>query len=171
MQPFELNPDMRAGGEDLATLLAKKGLSPQQLERSKAVLAERGEALGFSFSPNRDRIYNTFDAHRLLYWAGLEGRAVELKKALLEAYHGRAEDVSSHDVLARAAVSVGLDEARARAVLTSDEHAVVVREREQFYQARGVSGVPAIIFNDQHLISGGQPPEVFEQALKELASQ
>ena len=173
-QPFELNPAMPPEGEDTVQHLSKKyGMSPAQLAQGRETLRQRGAEVGFTFG-ERPRVWNTFDAHRLLHWAGLEGndkQQRELKHALLAAYHSRAENPGAHDVLLRLAGEVGLDVERARAILASDEFADEVRERERFYQQQGIHSVPAVIINDRHLISGGQPPEVFEQALRQIAAQ
>ena len=172
-QPFELNPDMPPGGEEINEHLARKyGGTPAQFEANRAAIRERGAAVGFSFNPaGRGRIYNTFNAHRLLHWAGQQGddQQLALKRALLEAYHGRSEAVEQDDVLLAAVKKAGLDEARAQEILASDEFAAEVRAAERHYQQAGISSVPAVIINDRHLISGGQPPEVFEQALRQLA--
>ena len=173
-QPFELNPAMPPEGEDTVQHLAKKyGASPAQLARGRETLRERGAAVGFTFG-DRPRIWNTFDAHRLLHWAALEGPADsqrKLKLALLAAYHTQAQNPGAQDVLLRLAGEVGLNVERARAILASDEFAADVRERERFYQQLGIHSVPAVIINDRHLISGGQPPEVFEQALRQIAAE
>lgn len=172
-QPFELNPKMAVEGEDVAEHLARKyGSTPAQLAANREAIRARGAALGFTFN-QRDRIYNTFDAHRLLHWAGIggNGKQVELKHALLVAYFTNGIDVSAHAELVRIADSVGLDSARAAKVLESDEFAQEVYEREQHYTGNGINSVPAVIINNQHLISGGQPVEVFEDALRRLASQ
>ena len=172
-QPFELNPDMPPGGEDVNEHLARKyGGTPAQFEANRAAIRQRGAAVGFEFNPaGRGRIYNTFNAHRLLHWAGQQGddQQLALKRALLEAYHGRSEAVEQDDVLLAAVKKAGLDEARAQEILASDEFAAEVRAAERHYQQAGISSVPAVIINDRHLISGGQPPEVFEQALRQLA--
>lgn len=171
-QPFELNPALPAEGEDAAEHLARKyGASPDQLAKNRAVIRERGAAVGFTFG-DRPRVWNTFDAHRLLHWAGLESAAKQsaLKHALLTAYHANAENPGARDVLLRAAQQVGLDGARAAAIVDSDEYGAEVRERERHWQQLGIHSVPAVIIDDRHLISGGQPPEVFERALRELAA-
>ena len=170
-QPFELNPQMVAEGENITEHLAKKyGSTPEQAAGAQANIRERGEALGFEFNMDkRGRIYNTFIAHRLLHWAEMEGKQVELKKALLKAYFTDGENPSDTALLVRVAASVGLDAVRALAILDSNEFADAVREQERFYQQAGINSVPATILNDQHLISGGQSPEVFEQALRQIA--
>ncbi len=191
-QPFELNPALPPEGEDAVEHLSRKyGAPPEQLARNRAVLRERGAAVGFAFG-DRPRVWNTFDAHRLLYWAGHEpagppqgripecaarrcssqagGRQSALKHALLTAYHARAENPGARDVLLRAAAEVGLDVARAASILDSGEYAGEVRARERHWQQLGIDSVPAVIIDDKHLISGGQPPEVFERALRELAA-
>jgi predicted DsbA family dithiol-disulfide isomerase len=174
-QPFELNPRMAPEGEDTTEHLAKKyGIGEAEIARNREHIRARGAALGFTFDmAARARIYNTFDAHRLLHWAGTqgEGRQLALKQALLKAYFTDGQDPSSHDVLVRYAEGAGLDGAQAREVLASGAYANEVRDAEQYYQERGIHSVPAVIIDDTHLISGGQPPEVFEQALRQLAQQ
>ncbi|WP_017463090.1 DsbA family oxidoreductase [Dyella ginsengisoli] len=170
-QPFELNPQMAPEGEDIAEHLGHKyGLNAAQLAQNQEAIRQRGAAVGFTFA-NQDkrRIYNTFDAHRLLHWAEAAGRQHALKRALLVAYFTDGRDVSNHEVLADVAGSVGLDVVEARAVLASDRYAEDVRGDEQFFLRAGIRSVPAVIVNRQHLISGGQPPEVFEQALRQIA--
>ncbi len=171
-RPFELNPQMAPEGEDAAEHLARKyGLSPQQLAHNREMIRQRGADVGFEFGP-RTRVWNTFDAHRLLHWAGLEGLARQraLKRALLRAYHGRGENPGSHDVLLKAAQEAGLDVGRARDVLASERYADDVRAEERHWQQLGIHAVPSVIVDERHLIQGAQPPEVFERALRELAA-
>jgi predicted DsbA family dithiol-disulfide isomerase len=173
VQPFELNPQMGPEGQDIGEHIAEKyGSTPEQQEQTREMIRQRGADVGFAFEMGkRGRIYNTFDAHRLLHWAEGQGRQRDLKMALFEAYFTRGEDPSSHEVLARAAGEVGLDKGEAMHILASGEYADEVREREQFFQRAGIHSVPAVIINQRHLISGGQPPEVFEQALREIVAQ
>lgn len=172
-QPFELNPDMAPEGESIAEHLGRKyGLSPAQLAQNGEALRRRGEALGFHFDlQKRDRIYNTFDAHRLLHWAGGLGATQQhaLKRALLQAYHAEGRDVSDRDTLVAIASAAGLDATEARDVLQTGRFAAEVRERERFYQQHGIQAVPSVIFNERHLVQGGQPPETFEQVLRQLS--
>jgi len=170
-QPFELNPQMGPEGEDIVAHLSRKyGISAEQIAQNRQAIGARGAAVGFRFGP-RERTYNTFDAHRLLHWASIEGGQLALKTALLKAYHGDGENVSDHGVLERLASEAGLDATRARQVLSSEEYTDAVRERERFYQAQGISGVPAVVVEDRYLISGGQPPEVFEQTLLKIMAE
>lgn len=170
-QPFELNPQMAPEGENIAQHLAKKyGSTPEQAAGAQENIRARGAALGFTFNMDaRRRIYNTFNAHRLLHWAEGEGKQMALKKALLTAYFTDGENPSDTALLVRVAASVGLDAAQAQVILDGDAFAAEVRAQERFYQQAGINSVPAIVLNDQHLISGGQPPEVFEQALRQIA--
>ncbi len=172
-QPFELNVNMPPEGQDIGEHIAEKyGSTPEQIAQSREAIRARGASLGFTFSMDkRGRIYNTFDAHRLLHWAELAGRQRELKMALFDAYFTQGQDPSSHEVLVKAAADAGLDPDTARDIVTSGQYADEVRAREQFYQQNGISSVPAIIINERHLISGGQPPEVFEQALRQIITQ
>jgi predicted DsbA family dithiol-disulfide isomerase len=175
-QPFELNPQMGAEGQDITEHLTQKyGSTAEQQTQIRATIRQRGAEVGFAFNPEgRGRIWNTFDAHRLLHWAELEGAPGQqhaLKKALLAACHTRSEAMGQHAVLLACAVEVGLDRERAQTVLESGAFAQDVREREQFYTAHGIHSVRAVIINDRHLISGGQPAAVFEQALRRIATQ
>jgi predicted DsbA family dithiol-disulfide isomerase len=172
VQPFELNPQLGPEGEDaVAHLRAKYGMDEGQVAAGQERIRARGAELGFVFDmARRRRIHNTFDAHRLLHWAGDEGRQLELKRALLRAYFTDGGDIADHDVLVDIAAGAGLPEDRARAILASDEFAAEVRTVEQFFQQAGITGVPAIVIERKHLISGGQPPEVFEQALRQIAA-
>jgi predicted DsbA family dithiol-disulfide isomerase len=174
-QPFELNPDMPAGGQDLDEHLTEKyGSTPEQRVEIRDTIRRRGEEVGFTFSAEgRGRIYNTLDSHRLLHWAkytGRPGSQYALKKALLEAYQGRAENIESPEVLLAAVAKVGLPVGQARAILQSKEYETEVRALEEFYRRAGIHAVPAVIINDRHLISGGQPTDVFERALREIAA-
>jgi predicted DsbA family dithiol-disulfide isomerase len=172
LQPFELNPTMAAEGVDANDYLTSKyGMSQQQLAVNRARIVERGAAEGFAFG-TRSHIWNTFDAHRLLFWAGAEGPPQsqrELKRALLAAYHGNGRNPGAHDVLLEVAGQVGLPVDRAREVLERGEFAEHVRQAERFWQEAGIHSVPAIIVDRRHLISGGQPSAVFEQALRQIA--
>jgi predicted DsbA family dithiol-disulfide isomerase len=172
-QPFELNPGMAAEGEDAVEHLARKyGMTPEQVATNRERIRDRAAAVGFSMSAlGSRRLYNTFDAHRLLHWAELEGRQRELKHALFSAYFTDGQDVSSAEVLAAAAEKAGLDGAAAREVLATGRYADEVRQAEELWRSRGINSVPAVIVNDRYLISGGQPPDVFEQALRQIAAE
>jgi predicted DsbA family dithiol-disulfide isomerase len=171
-QPFELNPQMPAEGEDATEHLVRKyGSSAEQIDANREAIRARGAAVGFTFNMDRrSRVYNTIDAHRLLHWAELEGHQLALKQALLRAYFTEGEDVSAHDTLVRIASDAGLNADRARQILAGSEFADEVRTQEEFFTSRGIHSVPATIVNGQHLISGGQPPEAFEQALRQIAA-
>ena len=172
-QPFELNPNLPPEGESRFDNVARKyGIGREQAianrERQRGLAAQ----VGFDMvTTNESRFYNTFDAHRLLHWAGIEGRQKELKRALLAAYHGKMQNPGDHGVLVAASVSVGLDGDAAREVLTSGRYAAEVRDAEEKWQRAGISGVPAVVINDRTLISGAQPPEIFEQAIREAVRE
>lgn len=175
VQPFELNPQMPAGGQDITEHLTQKyGSTAEQQAQIRDTIRQRGADVGFAFNPSgRGRIYNTFDAHRLLHWAGLESpdRQLPLKKALLVACHSASQVMESSGVLLAAVAQAGLSVTRASEILASDEFAAEVRADEAFYTRQGIHSVPAVIINDRHLISGGQPVAVFEQALRQIAAE
>lgn len=173
-QPFELNPTMPAEGADAAEyLMAKYGMPREQLAVNRRRIVDRGAEVGFRFG-ERKHVWNTFDSHRLLYWAGVEGPAGSqhaLKAALLKAYHGEGRNPAAPEVLLEAATAAGLDTERARTVIAGKEFTDEVREAEQFWQQAGINAVPAVVINRRHLVSGGQPPEVFAQALRKIADE
>jgi predicted DsbA family dithiol-disulfide isomerase len=173
-QPFELNPGMPPGGQDIGEHLTQKyGSTPEQQEAAREMIRERGRAVGFEFrKEGRGRVYNTFDAHRLLHWAGTVDaqRQLALKKALLGAYFTQGRSPEDAQVLLDAVSTAGLDTARAREILAGDEFAQEVRQTERFFQEQGIHAVPAVIINDRHLIQGGQPVELFERALRQVAA-
>ena len=171
-QPFELNPQLGREGEDIGGHLQRKyGLDEAQVAENQQRIRQRGAELGVVFDMDaRSRIVNTFDAHRLLHWAEAQGKQGELKHGLLRAYFAEGRDVSGHATLVDVAGGVGLDRARAQAILASDEFADDVRQAEQFFLRNGIDSVPAIIIDQRHLVSGGQPPEVFERALRQIAA-
>lgn len=174
-QPFELNPAMPPEGEDVTEHIAHKyGATPEQQAATRETIRERGASVGFTFNPaGRGRIWNTFDAHRLIFWAGLQSPEAQhrIKRALLEAYHGRSLNPNETRVLVDCAVQAGLDADQARAVVDSAQYAEAVREQEQFFQEHGITSVPSVIVNNHYLIQGGQPAESFVKALRQIASQ
>jgi predicted DsbA family dithiol-disulfide isomerase len=172
-QPFELNPQMGPEGQDATEHIQQKyGASAEQQAKNRAGIAQRGAEVGFTFrKEGRGRVWNTFDAHRLLTWAGELGGSAQrdLKMALLKAYHGEGRSPADPAVLLDVVESVGLDRASAREVLESGKYADEVRQAEAHFQQLGIHAVPSVVINNRHLIQGGQPPEVFEQALRQIA--
>jgi len=173
LQPFELNPDMPREGQDVAEHVAQKfGGQTAQLDAARDAIKVRAADLGFTMAMKEDsRIYNSFDAHRLLHWAGLQGKGVELKLALFEAYFTDGANITDPDVLAAKAESVGLDSVEAREVLTSGRYTQEVRAAEETWRRAGINSVPSVIVNRKYLISGGQPAAAFEEALRRIAAE
>ncbi|MCR8930842.1 MULTISPECIES: DsbA family oxidoreductase [Pseudomonas] len=170
-KPFELNPDMPAEGEHaIAHMMRKYGRSAEQVADRNAMIIERGAQIGFHFDlEKRSHFHNTFDAHRLLFWAATQGLQRQLKQALLKAYFSDGQNPNDHATLVILAGAVGLDSQRAQAVLANGEFATEVRELERFYQQRGIDSVPAMVIDDQQLIAGSQSVAYYEQALRQAA--
>ena len=171
--PFELNPAMPAGGQNLTEHIAEKyGANPEQSEQNRTQLQAIGADLGidFQFSPD-SRIVNTFAAHQLLGWAQEHNLQHPLKMALFEAHFTRGLDVSQDAVLADIAAQVGLDLDEAVEVLTSARHASDTRERQQFWTDRGISGVPAMVFEGKYLLTGAQGVETYVQILGKIVAK
>lgn len=175
MQPFELNPDMPKGGQNTGERLMKKyGFDYARLQENRKVIAQRAAAVDMPMNQTDDsRSYNTFDAHRLLYWAGTLGQAEQLalKRSLLKTYHFDNLDTGETAVLVKAAQDAGLDGDAARETLEAGRYADEVRAEQAKWRQLGITSVPSVIIDDKYLVSGGQPPEVFEQALRQVAAE
>lgn len=170
---FELNPDHSGEGEPILPALARKyGRSEEEMRSTQNRMMVIARDLGLNFEKMQERFTcNTFDAHRLVKWAGEQGQQTGMKKTLFDAYFGRAENISDHEVLVRCVETLGLDATKARQVLDSDLYASAVREDEATYQQAGVSAVPAFIINGKYLISGAQEPDTLVQAFREIAEE
>ena len=175
-QPFELNPGMAAEGENVGEHIARKyGSTPEQSAANRAMITARAAEAwdGFDMRMGPDsRIWNTFDAHRLLHWAGTVGPAEQraLKEALFRTHFTDGRALPDAEVLADAAAAAGLDRDKAVEVLADDLYAAEVREAQALWRSRGISAVPAVVVEGKWLISGGQPAAVFEEALRKMAA-
>ncbi len=171
--PFELNPTMPEGGENLREHLARKyGTTTESSIEARQTLTRLGEEVGFLFNFSDDmRIYNTRKAHQLLMWANQHHKQHELEMALFEAYfcHGMSMDKS--EVLLEIAVKAGLDENECRNVLEDESWAKAVANTEQQWLQAGIQAVPAIIIEQKHLVSGAQTTEMLVDLLKEIADK
>ncbi len=174
-RPFELNPQIAPEGENIVEHIGRKyGSTPEQSARNRAMIIERAASVGFDMRMTADsRIWNTFDAHRLLHWAGETApeKQGDLKKALFRIHFTEGRNLTDAGELTAAAQAVGLDRAEAAEVLASDRYVRAVRSEEALWQSRGISSVPAVVVEGKYLISGGQPPEVFEDALRKIAAE
>lgn len=168
--PFELNPHMAPEGENLREhLAAKYGTTPEGSKKARARLTDLGAALGFTFNYADDmRMYNTFRSHQLIDWAEEQGKAHEAEMALMGAFFTHRRDVSDIGVLENVASEIGLDSDAARAMLESGARAEQVRAKEQFWTSRGIQGVPAMIFDRQHLVTGAQGEDNYARVLRHL---
>ncbi|WP_292069641.1 DsbA family oxidoreductase [Brevundimonas sp. UBA7534] len=174
-QPFELNPQIAPEGENIVDHIGRKyGSTPEQSAANRAMIKARAAEVGFDMRMGPDsRIWNTFDAHRLLHWAHetAPDRQKALKHALFTAHFTENKNITDAGVLTQAAQDAGLDRAEAAEVLASGRYAQAVRQAEELWRSRGITSVPAVVVQDKYLISGGQPPEVFEQALRRIADE
>jgi predicted DsbA family dithiol-disulfide isomerase len=171
-RPFELNPGMAPEGENIVEHIGRKyGSTPEQSAKNRAMITQRAAEAwpGFEMRIGEDsRIWNTFDAHRLLHWAGEQGREAQaaLKAALFRAHFTQGRDMTDAGVLTAAARDAGLDADAAGEVLASGRYADEVRGEQALWRSRGINAVPAVVVEGKWLISGGQPAGVFEEALR-----
>ena len=168
--PFELNPNMPADGQDMrAHLIEKYGITAAQSDTNRANMAALGQELGFQFNfADGFRMHNTFYAHQLLHWADEKGRKHDLKQALFEAHFTHGRNLSDRAVLVDIAAEIGLDRDEASAVLDDQRFAAQVRQEQQFWTKQGISGVPAVVFDRKHLVTGAQGVENYKSMLDQL---
>jgi predicted DsbA family dithiol-disulfide isomerase len=184
VRPFELNPQMAPEGENVGEHVARKyGSTPEQSAGARQMIHDRAAEVGFTMNTGPDsRIWNTFDSHRLLHLAApgsrpgvTAARAMAdqkaLKRELFDAHFTRGLNLTDPEVLADAAAAAGLDRDEAVAVLAEGRYAEAVRTEEALWVSRGINSVPAVVVEGKYLISGGQPVEVFEQALRKIAGE
>ena len=169
--PFELNPDMPPEGQNIREHIAEKyGSTPEQSDKSRKQMTALGADLGFEFRYTDDmRMHNTFNAHQLLHWADTQGRKHDLKLALFIAHFTDGRDLSDDAVLADVAGETGLDRAEALAVLADQRFASEVRQIENFWVQQGIRGVPAVVLDRKHLVTGAQGVENYTSILGQLA--
>ena len=168
--PFELNPNMPQEGQNIAEHLVEKyGITPEQSAANRANMTQAGADLGFDFQfqPN-SRMHNTFNTHQLLHWAGEQGRKDDMKMALFTAHFTYGRNLSDVSVLADIAAELNLDRGEALAVLEDQRFAQTIREQEALWTGRGIKGVPAVVFNNKHLVTGAQGTENFVKILEQL---
>ncbi len=170
--PFELNPGMPPEGQNIREHVAEKyGSTKEQSDASRVHMTQVGAEVGFEFRFADDKgMHNSFNQHQLLHWAEQQGRMHDLKMALFAAHFTHGRNLSDNAVLADVAAEIGLDRTAALAVLADQRFAAEVREAEQYWTGQGIQGVPAVVFNRRHLVSGAQGVENFTSILNQLAA-
>ena len=170
--PFELNPDMAPEGENLREhLAAKYGTTPEGSRQARTRLTELGAELGFSFNYADDmRMVNTFRAHQLIHWAGTRSREHDMKMALFAAFFTDRRDLNDDEVLGHCAGEIGLDRDEALTLLRDGRFQQAVRDAERTWLARGIQGVPAVIFDERYLLTGAQGTENYVSALEQIVA-
>ncbi len=170
--PFELNPDMPPEGQNLREHIVEKyGTTPEESDENRVKMTDLGAQLGFTFRFAEDmRMHNTFAVHRLLHWADGQGKGHDSKMALFAAHFTDRRDLSDEAVLADVAAEIGLNRADALAALADPHIAQEVRDAEAFWLRQGIRGVPAMVFDRRHLVTGAQGIENYTRILKQLTA-
>jgi predicted DsbA family dithiol-disulfide isomerase len=169
-QPFELNPNMPAGGENLEEHMMHK-YGEHAAGQYITGTYEQGAKVGFDFRlDSNSRIYNTFDAHRLLHWAGLKGRQPDLSHALFSAHFTENQDPGNYQILLKCVETVKLDVVEAEHILRSGAYATEVKEKELSWMRKGIHAVPTIIINDRYSITGSRSVSTFEELIRSVLS-
>lgn len=170
--PFQLNPDMPAQGIDRRTYLEMKFGDTDAILKVHEPIVERAESLGLPLNLAAiERSPNTLNAHRLIHWAGLEGRQTAAVSSLFKAYFQQGRDIGQDEALLDIAQQIEMDREMTRRLLASDADIDDIRARDANARAKGVNGVPTFIVANQHAISGAQTVELWEQVIKDLLEQ
>lgn len=170
-QPFELNPNMPPEGQNTTEqIMEKYGISEEQSKANRDHLQQLGAGLDFTFAfEDGMRMHNTFNAHQLIHWADGQGRGDYAKQAFFLAHFTDQRDLSDVEVLCDVMAEVGLDRAEAMAVLADQRFAQAVRESQNFWRQQGINGVPAMVFERKHLVTGAQGVENYISILNQLS--
>ncbi|MFO1173963.1 MAG: DsbA family oxidoreductase [Paracoccaceae bacterium] len=167
--PYQLNPELPPEGMDRQAYMAAKFGSRENIVRIHEPLLAHAEKAGIAFDlPAIRRTPNTLDAHRLIHWAGLEGRQTPVVSALFRAYWRDGRDIGDPAVLAAIAAEAGLDGPTIARLLASDADRAEIRARIAHSQERGVRAVPTFIVANRHAVRGAQPTELWLNAIDEL---
>ncbi|MEM8576976.1 MAG: DsbA family oxidoreductase [Pseudomonadota bacterium] len=168
--PFQLNPDMPKSGMDRRAYLEGKFGGKEGAVRAYTPVVEHAEAAGLKIDfEGMARTPNTMDAHRLIHWAGIEGRQTAAVSALFKAYFVEARDIGDAEVLADIADGLGMDASVVLRLLASDADADDIAKRDAHAREMGITSVPTFIVANQHAVPGAQPPELWAKVLAELA--
>jgi predicted DsbA family dithiol-disulfide isomerase len=170
--PFQLNPDMPAEGMDRRAYMEAKFGGRDGAVRAYTPVLQAAERAGLTLNfEGIARTPNTLDAHRLIHWAGLEGRQTAAVSALFRAYFVDGQDIGDRTTLADIAARIGLDRAMTERLLASDADAEDIRARDAHARERGVTGVPTFVIANQHVVVGAQPADLWLQVIDELSAQ
>lgn len=170
--PLQLNPGLPPEGESIADNMARKyGITPEQARERGGGVKAAAQKAGIAMAGRPQRLYETFDAHRLLHWARVQGRQMALKHALFDSYFEQGRNVADRDVLADAAVAAGLDRAEALKILSTGAYAAEVHDDEIEWRSEGITSVPTIVIDREFIISGAQDPDRIERALRKLSAR
>ena len=170
--PFQLNPDMPAEGMDRRAYLEAKFGGKEGAVRAYAPVVENAEQAGLKIDfDGMQRTPNTLDAHRLIHWAGIEGKQTAAVSALFKAYFVEARDIGDHEVLADVADTIGMDASVVLRLLSSDADREDIAARDAHSRSMGINSVPTFIVGQRHAVPGAQPPELWAMVIGELTAQ
>ena len=170
--PFQLNPDMPPEGVPKRAYLEEKFGGKARVDAVHDRLREVAKAAGVDMNPDKpQRMPNTLDAHRLIHWAGIEGRQSPVVTALMRAYWEEGRDIGDPETLADIAAENGMDRDATLRLLQSDADADDIQARDRDARHKGVTAVPTFLIAQQYVVSGAQPPETWEQVIAELAAK
>ncbi len=170
--PFQLNPDMPAAGMDRREYLETKFGGKESAVRAYAPVVDAAEKAGLTINfEGITRTPNTLDAHRVIHWAGIEGKQTAMVHALFKAYFEDGRDIADHETLADIADSVEMDAALVRKLLATDEDAKDIRDRDAHSRKMGVNSVPTFVVANQHAVPGAQGPDLWVQVINDIKEQ
>ena len=167
---FELSPDtpIDFDGDEIDFLAGHKGMPREQVQGMLDNVTGIAKNAGLEYRFDLLKHTNTVKAHELLHHAKANDLQHEMEERLMSAYFTEGKHVGRIDDLVELAVEVGLDADAVRAALESDRHLPAVRQDQAQARAYGIQGVPFFVIDGQYGISGAQPPETFENVLRDL---
>ncbi|KPD12059.1 DsbA family oxidoreductase [Phaeobacter sp. 11ANDIMAR09] len=170
--PFQLNPDMPRAGMDRRAYLEAKFGGKEGAVKAYAPVVEHAEKAGLSIDfEGMKRTPNTIDAHRMIHWAGIEGKQSAMVDALFDAYFAQARDIGDRDVLVEISESIGMQGEVTRQLLSGDSDVEDIRNRDSHSRKMGVSSVPTFIIANQHAVPGAQQPGMWKQVIADIMEQ
>lgn len=170
--PFQLNPDLPKAGVDHVDYLSAKFGGKEKAIQMMLQVAEHAKKAGADIDMEKcRRLPNTLDAHRLIHWAGIEGRQTPMVARIMRAHWKEGEDIGDAATLARLAGEVGLDSIAIARLLASEADADDIRARDLDARQKGVTAVPTFLIAQQYVVSGAQPPELWRDVIDELTAQ
>ena len=170
--PFLLNDWIPREGMPREAYLTEKFGSPDAYRGMASRVAEAAAQEGLTYAVDKiARQPNTLDSHRLIYWAGLQGKSPQMKQRLMDLYFTEGADLTDREILVRAAADVGLDPDAVRAKLATEDDVKETTQAADAAKEAGINGVPTFVIDGRYAVSGAQAPETLAQVFRKAVAE